>query len=208
MRLSGICVAILGPDGSGKSSVIDQLVPMLAPEFRGIQRLHLRPRVFSGSAAGQRTNTDPHGQALRGPLASSAKLLFLWADYSIGYFVRVRPALTRSSLVLFDRYYYDLLVDSRRFRYGGPAWLLKLIGRLIPRPDLLLILDAPAEVLQSRKQEVSPEESARQAALYRALATSPALGDCTVLIDATQPLNDVVHRCLDASLDVLHRRKP
>jgi thymidylate kinase len=196
----------LGPDGSGKSSVIDQLIPSLAPAFRGTQCLHLRPRLFSGSAAGRTTNTDPLGQTSRGSLASSAKLLFLWADYLIGYLVRVRPALVHSTLIVFDRYYYDLLVDTRRFRYGGPSWLPIVISRLIPRPDLLLILDAPPEVLQSRKQEVSPEESARQAALYRSLAFSPELQDRAVLIDVTQPLKEVVRRCVSASLAVLHGR--
>ncbi len=57
--------------------------------------------------------------------------------------------------MLNDRHFLDILVDQRRYRYGGPLWLLRLIRRLIPKPDLVNLLDAPPKVLQARKQELS-----------------------------------------------------
>jgi thymidylate kinase len=197
---TGLWVAVLGPDGSGKSTVIENMQAALAMGFRRTARFHLRPQWLRGTSAGEAVNTDPHGQAPRGVLASTAKLIFFWADYAIGFWVRVRPLLVRSTLVIFDRYYPDLLIDPRRFRYSGPRWLARLVGALIPMPDLMLILDAPAEVLQARKQEVSAQETARQVEAYREFAGSKAARGRVVLVNAAAPVDEVVHACAEEVL--------
>jgi thymidylate kinase len=203
---TGMYVAILGPDGSGKSSVIEQYLPAMEPAFRRSATFHLRPRLLRGSSEGQNANTDPHASPPRGAIMSTAKLLYLWFDYVIGYFYRIRPLMVRSTFVVFDRYYHDLLIDARRFRYGGPKWLAQIIGHLIPLPDLILILDAPAGVLQSRKQEVSYCEAERQSSAYRFLPESAQLRTRSVLIDATQSVDRVVHQCVRATFEWLEMR--
>jgi thymidylate kinase len=193
---AGLWVAFLGADGSGKSSVRERYVPKVRGMFSDVRVFHLRPRLLRGSAAGRTTNSDPHGQTRRGAVASVVKLFYLWLDYQIGYLVRVFPALRRGDLVLFDRYYYDIQIDSGRFRYGGPEWIVRLLGRLVPRPDLLFVLDAPSEVLQRRKQEVTPAESERQAIAYRSLVQMPLLQGRARLIDASKTLDLVVGHCV------------
>jgi len=84
--------------------------------------------------------------------------------------VRIWPLTARSSLVIFDRYLHDMLADPLRYRWAGPAGLLKAASRLVPQPDLWIVLDAPAEVLQARKQEVSLDASQAQRDAYRRLA--------------------------------------
>jgi thymidylate kinase len=206
LKNEGLWVAFLGPDGSGKSSVQEGYVPLMSSLFVSTNRFHLRPRLLRGSAAGMTPNVDPHGQVPRGAFVSVVKLFFIWCDYVLGYALRIRPLLRQGGLVIFDRYYYDFLVDFRRFRYGGPQWPVALLARWVPRPDLLLILNAPAEVLQARKQEVLPEESQRQMNSYREIAQIRWLQGKTRLIDATQPLDEVVQQCAAETRALLEQR--
>ena len=199
---TGLTVTVLGPDGSGKSSVIGRLTAHLAPAFRHTRVLHLRPRL------GEREKTappvsDPHRLPPRGRLHSMAKLLYYLADHAAGHWLVVRPALVRSTLVVFDRYFHDLLVDPRRYRYGAGKTLAGLAARFVPRPDLWLILDAPAEVTLRRKGELGAAEAARQRAAY--LAFARRLPNAHV-IDASRPLNEVVAEAERIVLDHLARR--
>ena len=49
---------------------------------------------------------------------SLAKLVYWLMAYTVGYWLSVRPQLSRGRLVLFDRYLLDALADPRRYRYG------------------------------------------------------------------------------------------
>ena len=201
LRPTGMTVAFLGPDGSGKSSVIERATADLAPAFRRTRRLHLRPRLL---APGRRAPvSEPHALAPRDALASSAKLALFVADYLAGYLVRIRPATVRSTLVVFDRYYHDLLADPLRYRYGGPLGLVRALAALVPAPDLWLMLDAPELVLQERKQEVSPSESEMQRRCYLGLAAQ--LRD-PVVLDATGSLPEVTMAATQAILVWLENR--
>lgn len=199
---TGLHVAFLGPDGSGKSSVIDRVIPDLAPAFRKTAYFHLRPGLGIKKNDGKPV-VDPHGQVPRNMAASVAKVFYLWLDYFLGWWLAVWPKKAHSTLVVFDRYYHDLLVDPKRYRYGGPMWLARWVGKLIPKPDIWILLDAPPEVLQARKQEVPFEETARQREEYLKLVRDMKNG---VVIDASQNLNDVVADVNEAILDFMAER--
>ena len=63
-----------------------------------------------------------------------------------------------------------------------------MVSHLVPHPDLCLYLDAPPAVLQSRKAEVTPEESERQRRVY--LEEMGRLTPARV-VDVARPLDDV-----------------
>jgi len=203
LRPTGLVVAFLGADGSGKSSVIDRVLADLAPAFRRTCYLHLRPRLISRAGRDDQPATAPHKLPARGRLASFAKLAFFLFDYIAGHALRVWPLKRRSALVVFDRHYRDLAVDSRRYRYGGSMRLARWAARLVPEPDFWVLLDAPAEILQSRKQEVPAEESERQRHAYLDLAAH--LHDA-VVVDASHTLPHVVAGAESAILRWLEGR--
>jgi len=191
---TGFFVAVLGPDGSGKSTLIAHLERELQRAFRRTAVFHLMPGLLKRKA-NQGAVTDPHGKPPRSPLVSFLKLLYYLLDYNLGYWLKVRPALVRSTLVLFDRYYDDLLVDPRRYRYGGPLWLARWLRRLIPRPDLWLILDVPEEEILRRKQEMPVEEIRRQREAYRRLAMELPNA---FLLDGSLPPDEVARQARPA----------
>lgn len=130
-------------------------------------------------------NVDPHGKPPRSVLTSVVKIFVWLLEEWYVYLFQYRNEM----LLICDRYYHDLLVDPIRYRYGGPRWTALLVGKLMPRPNLWVLLDAPAEVLQARKQEVSPEETAR---LRREYLTFVRRQQNYVIVDASQSLENVV----------------
>ena len=166
---SGIFLAVLGPDGSGKTSVINGLTSELEGTMSGRCHIHFRPK-FGAPQTTNLISRHPHSRAPRGLIGSLFKAVFYAYDEIVSYVGLIRPRLVRNELVIFDRYFTDLLIDPVRYRYGGPARVVELLDRLVPRPDLMLVMDAPAEVIQKRIQEVSEDETFRQCTAYRDLA--------------------------------------
>jgi thymidylate kinase len=194
-----VIVVILGTDGCGKSSVVERLETTLLRDFSQVRVLHLRPRLGRGGARQGNPVSDPHRLPPRGLLASLAKLLFLLVDYSSIYpwSWRQRTGLAPPGLIIFDRYYHDLLVDPRRYRYGAPLWIARLFGHLVPSPDLWILLDAPPDVIRKRKQELSLEELVRQSRSYRAFFDQRRNAH---VVDATKPLDAVTRTVQDLIL--------
>jgi len=190
LKPTGLWLAIYGPDGCGKSSVIEKLQPILLPAFRRTQTIHFRPRLGSSPSYTSEPVLDPHASKPRNPLSSILKLGYYGADYIVGYFVKVLPAKICSTLFIFDRYYDDIIIDQKRYCYGGPIFLLKWLRFFIPKPDLIFCLDAAPEILQARKAEVSFEECKRQREAYKELVLKLKNG---YVIDSSQALNQVVN---------------
>jgi thymidylate kinase len=179
-------IVILGPDGAGKSSVIRGLIGELNQRGRVVKMRHLKPRIVMRRLGESVTIVvDPHGKPPRSALISLAKIFVWLMEEWYAYLFQERKA----ELLLCDRYYHDLLVDPIRYRYGGPMSIARLIGTLMPRPRLWVLLDAPTEILQARKQEVQAEESARQRQAYLSLVRKQRN---YVIVDASQPLGKVI----------------
>ncbi|MCK4391083.1 MAG: hypothetical protein KAV83_12705 [Desulfobacterales bacterium] len=199
---TGLHVVFLGADGSGKSSILQKVEVSLVPAFRKTSLAHLRPSLFK-TRRNSGPVTNPHNLANYSSGVSLLKLAYFSMDYILGYFTKIYLMLVRSTLVIFDRYYHDILVDPRRYRYGGPMWLARWVGEMIPKPDLFILLDAPPEVLQARKQEVSFEETARQREAYLELVRGMKNG---VVVDASRPLDEVVAEVNKVILDFMAER--
>ena len=166
IRPTGIAVVLLGPDGAGKSSAIEALGAVLKNAFVRQEVRGFAPALSRLWNREPRNTAEPHGLPVRSWPLSLLRAGY-WVAYNLWSHLSLHLARARSTLVLYDRHFTDILIDPRRYRYGGPRWALRLNTWLMPRSDLVLLLDAPAETLQARKQEVPFAETARQRALYR-----------------------------------------
>jgi thymidylate kinase len=98
----------------------------------------------------------------------------------------------RGRIVVMDRHFFidyhaaDVVAADRTIRRRIHGWVLE---HLYPRPDLVLYLDAPAEVLLARKGEGTLESLERRRRDYFQVG---GLVPTFEVVDATRPLESVV----------------
>lgn len=195
----GILVATAGPDGAGKSTLIDKTALAFAEEFPLVKKQYMGWREFilptkkllgiispsKNKASSEEDDSPTSGQEAPKPnWTYNLSILHYFADLWARYIFLIRPALSRGGLVLCDRYFYDVLVReawvcrNRLFR-----WLLL---RLTPKPTVTVLFTGDPEVIVARKQEVSSEEAARQMELFAVLDRHP---EKVLKVDVSSPLD-------------------
>lgn len=171
----GVSVALLGPDGTGKSMLSARLAEGGPVAVR---------TVYLGLYGGHRAGRgDGRGDRRVPGVGFARRLLRMWRGWLVG-----RWHVARGRIVVFDRH----PIEARSsLGSGRPAPLgRRLLGRSIPAPDVIVVLDAPAEVLFARKPEHPVDRLDAQRAAYLDLARRlPA----TTVVDVDRPADAVIH---------------
>jgi thymidylate kinase len=199
VKPTGLVVAFMGPDGCGKTTIIDGVKKDITEVFRQNKQFHLFPKDGKGTAP----VLDPHAEKPRGFIGSIFKLVYFLLLYTKGYWLKIYPLKIKSTLVIFDRYFHDQIADPKRYRHGASTFWIELVGFFIPKPDLWILLDAPADVIQKRKSEVTPEETARQLKSYNELFSR--LENAHV-INANQAPDQVIYDAEKVIIDYMGKR--
>lgn len=223
-------VALIGPDGTGKTTVSRRLAPALPlpvkTVYMGINletsRLMLPTTLLLLSlrrARGRNTHlvasSDP-GRSRRAPAGGVGRALGglksalgltnwiaeEWFRQGIARYYQLR-----GNIVVFDRhfladyYHYDVAPGSRSSRPLARRIHGFHLERLYPKPDLVVCLDAPATTMARRKEEAPVEWLEERRRQYLDLAE---IFPHFVVVDATAPLERVTSDVARAILD-FHR---
>ena len=209
---TGLIVAILSPDGGGKSALSEAIRGRLRQGFRGVRSIHWRPYLLppprklltpSTWHDSESPNYSPHSLSAKSKVNSIFRFWYYLADYFLGFFPKMLWPKIRTNLVISERYYYDFCIDTARFRLDIPHYLPWLFLPVVPRPDLLICLCGPPEVIYARKQEISFEEIIRQ--LHVTSCISKKL-PYSHQISIDQPFNDEVSQVEDFIMGLLEKR--
>jgi thymidylate kinase len=176
-RRAGPVVAILGPDGAGKGTVVGRLTESI-PVGTEVLYFGWRPRRRGGEA-------KPPRQA--GALRESAFLVRGWLG-ALRKLRRGYAAAWRGAIVLCDRHPLDALATRPARTPVGARVERLLVSRFLPRPVAVVVLDAPADLLLERKGAHSVEVLERWRRGYR-----EAFGEEAVVSTADATEATVVH---------------
>ena len=207
---TGLLVVLMGPDGSGKTCVGDALCKQMLGGFRRTRHFHWRPgllpplrRLLRKQNSVEEDHTQPHRAEPYGGFVSLLRFLYYAMDFILGYWLKIRILKVKSTLVVIDRYYYDYLTDMRRYRLKLPQWLIRVVMKAIPKPDIVVYLHNFPENLHARKQELTIEELARQVGKFQEIL-SQLPNACKV--ETAKSLEEVVHEVTSIILDFMAQR--
>ena len=168
----GVSLAVLGPDGAGKTTLVDGLrdeIP-LAVSVRYLGVFRVDPN-------------EPVWQRIPG-VGLGLKLATLRSRST-----KAAVDQRRGRVVLYDRHVVDALL-----RPGKPTFRARisyaLLLRSCPAPDVFVVLDAPGQLMFDRKGEHTPEILEERRQRYLELRERY---DNVVVVDATQSAEAVRH---------------
>lgn len=168
LKPNGFSMSLTGPDGSGKTTVLTSVEDSFSNIYREVALHHFRPTVipriadlFNKVGLIKEVDTQydkPHRGGKTGKVSSLIRLAYYLVDYIAGYFIVVKPVLFRRGVVIFDRYFTDVMSDSRRSRIGlHYKWVFPL-RKLVPKINYSFIIFVKPEEILKRKQELTLEQ--------------------------------------------------
>lgn len=160
----GLLISLSGPDGSGKTTVIDKVTDVFSMVNQP-KLFHFRPTLLPNlGEVGvkvkviekvDRRYDVPHRTKRKGIVNSQVRLMYYMLDYISGYFLKILPLLYRKHIVIFDRYFTDMIVDGERsgiflnYKYMGS------LRNLIPGCHYNFLIRVDPDRILARKQELT-----------------------------------------------------
>lgn len=95
--------------------------------------------------------------------------MYYYLDYVLGQFYVYTKANLKGHILLYDRYYFDYIIDSKRANIVLPTGFVRGLYALVFKPDLNFLLYADPDIILARKQELSEEDIVQLTSKFRNL---------------------------------------
>ena len=175
----GLVITFSGVDGAGKTTTMDRIEALLKDKYKEkIVRLRHRPQILPilssykyGKAEAEKraAETMPRTGSNKSGLGSYARFFYYFLDYLLGQFVIYFKYTLRGYTILYDRYYFDFIVDFRRSNININPSIPKFLFNFVFKPDLNFFLYASPEIILARKKELPSGEIIKLTKDYKGL---------------------------------------
>lgn len=205
----GVFVVLLGPDGSGKTTVAKKIIESINYSrkeyiYLGSNKKRILPYPNINRKHKNRENSSciSIDTMLRFRIKKRAhdylRLLYNTFEYLLHYNLKVYPLLTKNYLVIGDRYFYDILTmkDSTL----KPS-IEKIVLKIFPRPSCTILLDNNPATIKDRKDELTEEEISRLLLKYK------DLGILNPKINMKEVMNENIEETLKIVLQAIWKIK-
>jgi thymidylate kinase len=164
-RAKGMMLSFSGVDGAGKTTILGEMRELLQQKYRRkVVVLRHRPcllPILSAWKYGKETaekkivSSLPRKGNNQNRLSSLFRFAYYYADYLLGQFLVYIKYTLRGYVVLYDRYYFDFIVDGKRSNILLRPSFIRQLYRFVYKPQLNVFLYAAPEVILKRKQELT-----------------------------------------------------
>ena len=207
----GTFIAFVGPDGSGKSSLINEISNRKLPFSNFIYRhgrFKILPNLSTIFFKNNRDKIDRESiqdqvnirvsefSSMPSKKYSNFKtfiyLSYYLIDFILGFFWLYYHRGV-GNIVVLDRYIYDYFILKEYEKF--PRSILKFIFKIIPKPNCLFILNADPEIIFKRKPELTQAEIKRQQTCCK---------DLNKIVDSSVLLNTDID--FDKTLSIMYNK--
>jgi thymidylate kinase len=191
----GVMMTFSGVDGAGKSTILGEVRDLLQQKYRRkVVVLRHRPcllpilsawRYGKDEAEKKCVASLPRKGNNRSRLSSLFRFGYYYSDYLLGQLLIYAKYMLKGYVVLYDRYYFDFIVDGKRSNILlRPSFIRKLYC-FVYKPQMNVFLYAAPEVILKRKQELTAEDITQLTDHYKTLFGRLGAGDRYICIENT-----------------------
>ena len=192
----GFTITFSGVDGAGKTTVIENIAFRVEKRLRKpVVVLRHRPSMLPILSVWTKGKEKAHQDTISSLprqgtnssfLSSLLRFSYYYVDYLIGQFVIYFKYILRGYVVIYDRYYFDFINDSKRSNIVLSKKMIEIGYRFLLKPKFNFFLYADAKTILKRKQELDESTIVKLTNDYNSLFQALQL-----------ETNATVYRCID-----------
>jgi thymidylate kinase len=161
----GKTILILGPDGSGKTTVAQLISKQLNSKRIQTHAAHFYQERYSVYAFFLRLfsldrkaiKSKNKSKSKQSPWFNTIRQILLIANGIISYLLFFKWRLIKGQFIIFDRYYTDIFLKA--FKNGLKISSLALfLSNFTPKPSMIFLLHGSSKIIRQRKAELEPSD--------------------------------------------------
>ena len=184
-------IVVLGPDGAGKSTLIDHLIEKYQ-HYGTNYYSHLYPKLHKNKSL--KKEVYPYSKKPYPIFISDLKIIYMFLRNTFCLLNVSIKLKNNNSIIWCDRYFYDVFADPLRYRIDKTFFNYKFFNKFVRRPDVFIILNPPFSSILKRSTEISEQELNEQINSYNNLKL---IFKDSLLISSEKTINQTIEESED-----------